>query len=268
LRVPADPCGGQHRSRSREARISIALGWTAIAPTASLAALGGALGLPAGTAMRAEVARLSVRAGEPDETCCRSCAAPMPPAIALRCGHCGHWFGPPFVIELATAAVLALVFARLGNQPDVLAFTYLGILGVALALIDLAVQRLPDRLTLPAYPALIAILAALAAAEGDGTAFARALLGGLALSACFLALGLLSAGQLGGGDIKLSCLLGLASGWLGWYPLVAGACLGFLLAAGASLVLLTRRKVTRHTMISFGPYLLGGTLLAILAAGH
>ena len=177
--------------------------------------------LPASAARRG--ARLSVPAGEPEETSCGRCATPLPHRPAPRCGHCGHWLGPPLAIELLTASVIALLLARFGGQPAVAAFGYLAIVGVALSQVDSAVQRLPDRLTLPAYPALILLLAVAAAITGDWSGFGRALLGGLATAAGYLALGVLSRGQVGGGDIKLAGLIGLVLGWLGWHTLIAGA---------------------------------------------
>jgi len=77
-------------------------------------------------------------------------------------------------------------------------------------------------------------------------------------------LGLLSASQLGGGDIKLAGLIGLLLGWLGWGTLLAGASLGFVTAAAVGLVLLTSRRISRRAMISFGPYMLAGAFLAVL----
>jgi leader peptidase (prepilin peptidase)/N-methyltransferase len=139
--------------------------------------------------------------------------------------------------------------------------------GVALAEVDASVQRLPDRLTLPAYPALIGLLGAAAIADRAAAVFARALICGLTLTVAYLVLGLVSRGQLGGGDIKLAGLIGIVLGWLGWRPLVAGACLGFVLAATVSLALLASRKASMRSSISFGPYMLGGALLAILASG-
>ena len=228
-------------------------------------ASGAAAALPAGTVLRGQVARLSVRGGEPDEMCCRECAATLPGRSALRCGHCRSWIGAPVAIELATAAVLALLFARIGFQPVVAAFAFVGALGVALAQVDVAVQRLPDRLTLPGYPALIVLLTLAAAFTGAWPDLARALLGGLALGAAYLLLGLLSGGQLGGGDIKLAGLLGLLLGWAGWRALLTGASLGFVLAAVVGLVMLATRRTSRRSMISFGPYMLAGALLAVLS---
>jgi leader peptidase (prepilin peptidase)/N-methyltransferase len=224
-----------------------------------------AAGLVAGLALRGEVVRLSVPSGEPEESSCGACAAPLPGRLRFWCGNCGHWFGTPLALEFATAAVIALLLVKLGNQPAIAAFIYIAVLGVALSQIDLAVQRLPDRLTLPAYPAILLLLAGAAAISDDWAALGRAALGGLALGGGYLLLGVLSRGAMGGGDIKLAGLAGLVLGWLGWHTLIAGAFAGFILAAVISAGLLVARKVSRRSKISFGPYLLGGALLATLA---
>jgi len=230
------------------------------------AVIGAFLGLLAGAALRATVFRLSVASGDPDRTTCQRCSAPARRALAVRCESCHASLGPPLVLELSTAVVLALLLGRFGGQPDVVAFGFLGVIGVALAAIDIAVQRLPDRLTLPTYPVLIAALAGAAIAGHDVEALARALLGGLALAAAYLLLAIVRPGQLGGGDIKLAGLAGLALGWLGWPALIAGAAFGFVLSALVSLALLIARRVTLRSAISFGPFLLGGALLAMLTS--
>jgi leader peptidase (prepilin peptidase) / N-methyltransferase len=229
------------------------------------AAASAAAGLVAGLALRGEVVRLSVRGGEPDESSCAACAAPLPQRLAFACGNCGQWFGPPLAIEITSAAVIALLLAKFGGQPAVAAFAYLAVIGVALSQVDLAVQRLPDRLTLPAYPALVTLLTVAAAADDDWAALFRAMLAGLALGGGYLMLSLVSGGQVGGGDIKLAGLAGLVLGWLSWDTLIVGAFAGFLLAALVSVGLLAARKISKRSRLSFGPYLLGGALLATLA---
>jgi len=231
------------------------------------AAAGAVIGLLAGAVLRGTVFRLSVASGDPERTTCPRCTAPVRGWAVLRCGHCERSLGKPLVLELATAAVLALLLGRLGAQLETVAFAFLGALGVALAAIDITVQRLPDRLTLPAYPILIALLMVAAIAGHDVTALARALLGGVALAGGYLLLALLRPGQLGGGDVKLAGIAGLALGWLGWPTLIAGAVLGFLLSAVVSLALLAFRRITLRSEICFGPFLLGGALLAILISG-
>jgi leader peptidase (prepilin peptidase) / N-methyltransferase len=232
------------------------------------AAAGAVAGLLAGAALRATVFQLSVAGGEPAGRTCLRCGVSVGRWLAVQCAQCGGSLGAPLALELTTAAVLALLLGRFGGEPDMAAFGFLGALGVALAAIDVAVQRLPDPLTLPAYPILIALLASAAIAGHDAAALVRALLGGLALSGSYLLLALARPGQLGGGDIKLAGLAGLALGWLGWSTLITGAALGFVLAAIVGLVLLAARRVRLDSAISFGPFLLGGALLAALMRGR
>ncbi len=228
-------------------------------------AAGGAVaGLLAGAALRGTVFRLSVASGDPDRIACPQCSATATSRLAIRCRNCRRSLGTPLTLELATAGVLALLLGRFGGQPDAVAFAFLGVLGVALAAIDISVQRLPDRLTLPAYPILITLLAVAAIVGHDFAALVRALLGGLALAAGFLLLALLRPGQLGEGDIKLGGIAGLALGWLGWPSLVFGAALGFVLSAVVSVALLAARRITLHSAICFGPFLLGGALIAMI----
>jgi leader peptidase (prepilin peptidase)/N-methyltransferase len=114
---------------------------------------------------------------------------------------------------------------------------------------------------------MIALLGAAALVSHQGSDLGRALLGGVALAATFLALALLRPGQLGGGDIKLAGLAGLALGWLGWHTLILGAALSFVLCAVISLALLATRRLSLSSSICFGPFLLGGAILALVATG-
>jgi leader peptidase (prepilin peptidase) / N-methyltransferase len=232
------------------------------------AAVGAIMGLLAGGALRGTVFTLSVASGAPMRTACPHCSAPARRRVALRCSHCRSSLGTPLALELSTAAALALLLGRFGGQPEVVAFGFFGVLGIALAAIDIAVQRLPDLLTLPAYPILIALLTGAAVLGHDYRALLRALLGGLALAAAYLVLALIRPGQLGGGDIKLAGIAGLVLGWLGWPVLIAGVALSFVLCAIISLGLLAARRITLHGAICFGPFLVAGALLAMLTGGR
>lgn len=228
-------------------------------------AAGGAVaGLLAGVALRGIVFRHAVPFGAPARTLCARCAAPVRARSPVRCVGCRGRFGRPTVLAAATAVVLALLVARFAGRPEVVAFAFLGVLGVALVAIDVAVQRLPDRLVLPAYPAMIALLGVAAAVHQEGGMLLRALLGGLSMGGAFLLLALLRTGWLGGGDIKTAGLVGIALGWLGWPAVVLGASLGFVLMAVTSLVLLALRRITLKDSIPFGPFLLGGALVTAL----
>jgi leader peptidase (prepilin peptidase) / N-methyltransferase len=230
------------------------------------AVAGAIAGLLAGGALRGVVVRVSVPAGEPTRSACPQCAAPLP-VFTVWCTSCHRRLGPPWLLEVVSAITVAALAGRFAGKPEVAAFCVLGTLGVALAAIDLQVQRLPDRITLPAYPALLALLGLAALLDHQAWPLARAVLGCLALGGTYLLLGLIRPGGIGGGDIKLAGLAGLALGWLGWRAVLDGAVLGFILAGLVTLVLLAARRVTLRGHISFGPFLIGGALLAMLAAG-
>jgi leader peptidase (prepilin peptidase)/N-methyltransferase len=169
-------------------------------------------------------------------------------------------------VEIATAALLGALAVRIGPHADLVAFSWLGAVGVALAAIDILARRLPDRLTLPTYPVLITLLAIAAAVRADAWLLLRAVLGMAILAAFYLILVLLPRGGMGGGDLKLSGILGLALGWLGWNTLLTGTLFGFLLAGGFSAVLIVRGRATRHSTLPFGPFMIIGALSAILLA--
>lgn len=171
------------------------------------------------------------------------------------------------VLESTSALVLALLLGSHPGHWSTLAFGFLGALGVVLAAVDLEVQRLPHRLTLPALPVLVGLLGVAAVADGSAlgwAAFWRALLGGVVLAAGFYLLATLWRGQLGGGDVMLAGLLGIALGWLGWPVLVAGVALSYLSFSVVALVLLAARRVTLRSHLAFGPFLLTGALLAVV----
>jgi leader peptidase (prepilin peptidase) / N-methyltransferase len=187
-----------------------------------------------------------------------------------RCAECapalGSWC---LAAELLTAVVFAALAVRFGPHPVLAAFCYLGAVGVALAVIDARLQRLPDALTLPSYPVALALLG-VAGLTGPGGArhFLTALAGLAGAWLLFLLQALIYPAGIGWGDVKLSGLLGLYLGWLGLGTLVAGLFAGYLLAAVAGLALLAARRASRKSLLPFGPFLLTGTLIAILLSGH
>ena len=75
---------------------------------------------------------------------------------------------------------------------------------------------------------------------------------------------LISPGGIGQGDARLSLLLGMFLGWLGWRQVVIGMFAGFLLGSVGGLLLMVVRKGGRKTQIAFGPYLAVGALIVAL----
>jgi leader peptidase (prepilin peptidase) / N-methyltransferase len=173
---------------------------------------------------------------------------------------------PPLALELSTAILLGGLAARVHPGLVLAAACWLAVCTVALAWIDVATLRLPDVLTAPAYAGTVVLLLAAAAASGHWPALLRALLGGLALAGAYLSLALISRGAVGLGDVKLAASLGTLTAWFGWPELLAGVFAGFLLGALYAAGLLAWRRATSHRRIAFGPFMVAGAFLAVLAA--
>lgn len=182
-----------------------------------------------------------------------------------RCRSCaGRISGRYPLVELLTAGAFAALGWRLGASAALPAFLYLGAVGVALALIDLDVRRLPNVIVLPSYGVAGVLLAVAAVVDRAADDYLRGLAGMAALFGFYFALALLHPAGMGFGDVKLAGVLGLYLGYLGWGPLVAGAFLGFLLGGVASAVLLLARRATRRSAIPFGPFMILGAFAAVL----
>jgi leader peptidase (prepilin peptidase)/N-methyltransferase len=187
-----------------------------------------------------------------------------------RCRDCGEPFGRCYLAaELVTAVSFAALALRLGVSPVLPAFCYLAAVGVALAIIDIQHQRLPDALTLTSYPVALVLLglAALGTADG-GRHVLDALIGMVAVGLFYLLQAVIYPAGMGWGDVKLSGLIGLYLGWLGAAVTVEGLLAGYLLAAATGIGLLVARRATRKSQLPFGPFMLAGALAAILASGR
>lgn len=134
-------------------------------------------------------------------------------------------------------------------------------LAVPLVVTDLRVRRLPDVLTLPAYPLAAAVLG-LAAAFGPGAGLAvRAAVSAVVFGGAHLVIRALAPGSLGAGDVKLSGALGGVLGAAGWAALpVAAVLAAFVTAVLAAAAALCRWRGWRDG-VPHGPGLVAAVCL-------
>ncbi|MGY1707180.1 prepilin peptidase [Geodermatophilus sp. SYSU D00697] len=164
---------------------------------------------------------------------------------------------------LLVGAAFAGVLSLSGVRPATVGLAWAAAAGIVLAGVDLAVHRLPDRVTFPAGAVVAAALLVDAAVLGTWPALLRAVLAA-AVAFGLAALGALASPQgLGFGDVKLLGLLGLVLGWVSWGALLAGVFLGLLTGAAVSLALVATRRAGWRTALPFGPPLLVGAVLAL-----
>lgn len=187
-----------------------------------------------------------------------------------RCADCGVRIGARYpIVELATGVLLAILALRL-DALDLLsalpAYLYFGAIAVALTAIDLAVRRLPNAIVLPSYVVIGVLLAGSAAWQHDWWSLARAGIGAAALFGFYFLLAFIYPAGMGFGDVKLAGVIGAVLGYLSWATLILGAFAGFLIGALVGIGLMIAGRAGRKTAVPFGPSMLAGAVLAILAA--
>jgi leader peptidase (prepilin peptidase)/N-methyltransferase len=207
---------------------------------------------------------------------CPHCGVPIAPRDNIpvvswlllrgRCRECGAAISARYpLVELACALVFAAVGWRIGVTWALPAFLLFGWLLIVVTVIDLRTHRIPNRLTYPLTPALLALLVVAAMLHGTPGAAVRAVLGGVVAFGVLLILALVNPRGMGMGDVKLAAFIGIGLGYLGWGHVWLGLFAAFFgggVIAGALLVLGLRG---RKDHIPFGPWLALGALVALLA---
>ena len=146
----------------------------------------------------------------------------------------------------------------------VVAFVTFAVIGAILAIIDIRTHRLPNRLVATVGVTGVVLLVAAALTGSRMDALIRALLAALVLFVAYLVLRMLSAGGVGGGDVKLAAVIGLHLGWLGWGSVLVGTLAGFVLGGVFAAWMLLVRRADRRSAIPFGPWMLAGAWVAIV----
>jgi len=207
---------------------------------------------------------------------CPACDRPIAPRdnvpvlswllLRGRCRDCGVRISPRYaIVEGGTAVLFALMAWQFGLHAALPAFLYLVAVGLALAIIDIDHKRLPFALTAPSYPVALVLLTVAALLDGHPGQLVSMLVGMVALFGLYFLLNIINPRGMGFGDVMLAGVLGSYLGYLGWGTLAVGAFLGFFFGAAGGLLLIAARRGDLKSQVPFGPYMLAGALVAILA---
>jgi prepilin signal peptidase PulO-like enzyme (type II secretory pathway) len=189
-------------------------------------------------------------------------------ALKSKCRYCkAKISGEYALVELLTGVLFALSYFALNPNGQIEIaqfFVWLIVLSglIVLAVYDLKWYLLPDKVLLPLIiPAMILICLAFIDTGSyrvlTGPLIAAVLFGGF-----FYLLAAVSGGKwMGGGDIKLSFLMGLI---LGIQKTSVAMLIAFNTAAIVGVYLLVTKKLKRDHQIPFGPFLIAGTIAAYL----
>jgi len=182
-----------------------------------------------------------------------------------RCRDCGERISPRYpIVEAATAALFAATVVVIGVEPELPAYLWFMGVSITLALTDIDVHRLPNRILYPSTVVGAALLLIAAVVDGDLGSFGRALAGGAFYFVLFLVLALLARGGFGMGDVKLAFFLGLFLTYQSWDVLGAGIALGIGVGGVWAIALLVARRANRKAKIAFGPAMILGAYAALV----
>ena len=179
-----------------------------------------------------------------------------------KCSSCRERISLRYpAVEALTAALSVIVVLRLGadwHTAAALGFTWAL---VALTVIDLDHQLLPDSITLPLLWAGLVVNQLTGVVPLDDAVWG-AVFGYLSLWSVFWGFKLLTGKDgMGYGDFKLLAALGA---WLGWAALPGVILLSSLVGAVTGILLISVRGRDRSLPIPFGPYLAAAGWMMLL----
>ncbi|MDH4156626.1 MAG: prepilin peptidase [candidate division Zixibacteria bacterium] len=180
-----------------------------------------------------------------------------------RCGFCHESISLRYPsVELANALFYVFFYWQFGLSLQFLVFAFLGSSLLAIFLIDLEFQIIPDVITIPGM-AIGLTVSLLPDGIGIGNAAIGLLVGGGSLYLIAL-LGdwLFKKDSMGGGDIKMAGMLGA---FLGWQKVLFIFMASAVIGLGVSLiVMIFSSRLRRNRVIPFGPFLATAALLSIV----
>jgi leader peptidase (prepilin peptidase)/N-methyltransferase len=177
-----------------------------------------------------------------------------------RCRGCGEKISARYpVVEAVTAALYVLVVALEYDDVEqlVLGLVLVTFL-VPIAVIDLDIKKIPNKLTAPA--AVLAVVLGAVLAPGD---LPEQLAAGAGALLFFLAPTLIHKKGMGMGDVKLVGVLGLYLGRAVVPAIFIALILGVVV--GAAVIAMKGMSEGRRAKIPFGPFLAVGALIAFFA---
>ena len=172
-----------------------------------------------------------------------------------------------WMMWLFASAVTAAVLVFSADHQDADVWSWLGFgaavvpLG-ALLVIDILTHRLPRQISLVAAVPVVALLLIGGGPSGRWAVVIAAIVNWLVS----VLLRILTRGSLGLGDVMIAPLLGAIVGWFSPWALAALWLVASVLGAVWSVLSVTSGRRSRRDQIAYGPFLIMGTLAAVLGS--
>ncbi|MEA2506993.1 MAG: leader peptidase (prepilin peptidase) / N-methyltransferase [Actinomycetota bacterium] len=186
-----------------------------------------------------------------------------------RCSQCGERIGLRYpLVELAAAVLFGLSAWKFGWHLETVVYALFFWVLLVLSMIDLEHKLLPDRVVFPSLLLGAAGLGIAAVVRGYPMALLHAAVGAVIFGGFLFVVAFIYPAGMGGGDVKLSFLLGMFLGYLdGWGVVVTGMFLSFVLGGVIGVIVMAMTGGGRKMQVPFGPFLALGTVVAVFL-GH
>jgi len=177
-------------------------------------------------------------------------------------------------VEIVTAAAFAELAVQYGDSLVLVPLLVLAGCLVTVSVIDLQLQRIPDRITFPTLALALPLIVAVSAYYDANDTIRAAFVGSAAYFLLLFITHMVYPAGMGFGDVKLALVMGLYLGWLGFDPdfPIAGPVRLVLFALVIGCVLgvvfgLAMRAITKDRGgFAFGPALAIGCYVVVLFA--
>lgn len=174
-----------------------------------------------------------------------------------RCRYCGTNFSLQYpLVEFITGFMYLAAYLKFYNNWTTLLLWVFFSLLIVVTIIDLYHRIIPEGILLTGI-----VLGLPLAGLQSVDKLISGLIGLLVAGIIMLIIAIISKGGMGGGDIKLSTVMGL---YLGWQGVLLALFLAFLIGGIIGIFLLLTGRKGRKGAVPFGPYLALGGLLAVM----
>jgi len=194
------------------------------------------------------------------ETCGSSVSLTM--AYCLNNKHRQPWTSVG--IPLVNAIVFGIMAASVPTPAVLPAYLVFAATMVTLTVTDLQTKLIPNRILAPATISGVLLLVAGGLVSREFGAIGHAAIGGLAYFLALFLLAMIGRGALGFGDVKMSFIIGVFTGYLSLGSVIIAGVGAFIIAGIVAVLLLVTRRSGRKDSIPFGPFMTTAAIMAIV----
>ena len=179
-----------------------------------------------------------------------------------KCRKCGEKISIRYpVVEFLTGAIYLLIFLIYGRSYQTLIYALLSSALIIISFIDLDVQIIPDEISLPGIVIGLALSFIVPYISYLNSLLGIIIGGGIIFLIALAGLAIFKKEAMGGGDVKLSAMIGA---FIGWKYIIVSLFIGFFIGAIAGILLILLKIRNRDDLVPFGPFIVLGSFITLL----